>query len=160
RTSESWARCGVYCVVCSPGLLRYVNDNREMIGCGLIIDQEEHLSGLRDLLATRICEFKDQLTKLEQLNDSRVPTAALAPKPKKLRKTKRATGSPRGRQGKSNVRSSRSPHPLPLFPKEKLQLWKKRFDDGSEIQITQKDATSTAVPGVSEAADKATILLI
>ncbi|GFQ92158.1 hypothetical protein TNCT_386621 [Trichonephila clavata] len=54
----------------------------------------------------------DQIAKLEQLNKSRVPTAASAPKPKQRRKLKRATVSPTsGGQGKKS-RSEQSLPPL------------------------------------------------
>ncbi|GFQ89829.1 hypothetical protein TNCT_22921 [Trichonephila clavata] len=55
-------------------------------------------------------EFTDQITKLEQLSKSHVPTAASAPKPKQRRKLKRATVSPTsGGRGKK----SRSEQSLP-----------------------------------------------
>ncbi|GFR11108.1 hypothetical protein TNCT_231631 [Trichonephila clavata] len=115
-------------------------------------------------------EFNERFTKVDQLNQFQVPTAASAPKPKQIhvptaasalkpkqrRKLKRATVSPTsGGRGKK----SRSEQSLPLATStlsegENSLMEESDFsDDYSEKHVTQKDVTPAAIPGLPGSAE-------
>ncbi|GFR15022.1 hypothetical protein TNCT_59961 [Trichonephila clavata] len=58
-------------------------------------------------------------------------------------------------EGRNHVRSSRSPHPLPLFQKAKTRFMEESdlSDDSSEKHVTQKDVTPAAIPGLPGSAE-------
>ncbi|GFQ90678.1 hypothetical protein TNCT_295511 [Trichonephila clavata] len=130
-------------------------------------------------------EFKARFFKLEELNQTQlptavsapkptqtqvptaasapkpaqiqVPTAASAPKPKQRRKLKRATVSPTsGGRGKKSRSEQSLPTPTTALSESENSLMEESdfSDDSSEKQVILKDATSTAVSGVSDAAVK------
>ncbi|GFQ73500.1 hypothetical protein TNCT_210461 [Trichonephila clavata] len=85
-----------------------------------------------------------------------VPTAALAPKPKQRRKLKRASVSPTsgGRGKKSRSEQSLPPPTSTLLESENSLMEESDFsDDSSEKQVTQKDGTPAAIPGMPGSAE-------
>ncbi|GFR20486.1 hypothetical protein TNCT_213591 [Trichonephila clavata] len=101
-------------------------------------------------------EFTDQITKLEQLSKSHVPTAASAPKPKQRRKLKRATVSPSSGGRGEKLRSEQSlPPATSTFSEGENSLMEETdfSNDCSEKQVRQKDATSAAIPGLPGSAE-------